>query len=117
MAGGGQDNNANGNKRKRRRNRNRKDRDTQSSPMNNSSTSIDVAELKRRAWKIFLGEVNEEGLALMDERISAEAARRAFSVAECFLVEAALRALPEDAQDNDQFDIVDELDEFDEQGE
>ena len=43
----------------------------------------------RRAWKIFLGEVTEEGLALMDDRTAAEASRRAFRVAELFLIEAA----------------------------
>ncbi|MEE1266784.1 MAG: hypothetical protein UHH87_10900, partial [Akkermansia sp.] len=46
-------------------------------------------ELVRRAWKIFLGEVTEEGLALMDDRTAAEASRRAFRVAELFLIEAA----------------------------
>ena len=43
----------------------------------------------RRAWKIYLGEVTEDGLALMDDRTAAEAARRSFRVAELFLIEAA----------------------------
>ena len=50
---------------------------------------MDPQELVRRAWKIFLGEVTEEGLALMDDRTAAEASRRAFRVAELFLIEAA----------------------------
>ena len=48
----------------------------------------------RRAWKIYLGEVTEEGLALMDDRTAAEASRRAFRVAELFLTEAARRRRP-----------------------
>ena len=50
---------------------------------------MDQEELVRRAWKIFLGEVTEEGLALMDDRTAAEASRSAFRVAELFLIEAA----------------------------
>ena len=49
----------------------------------------------RRAWKIYLGEVTEEGLALMDDRTAAEASRRAFRVAELFLIEASRYRRPE----------------------
>lgn len=54
-------------------------------------TRVDAAQLESYAWKIFKGEVVEEGLALMDERAAAETARRAFRVAEIFLSEAAQR--------------------------
>ncbi len=50
--------------------------------------AIDPDELERCAWKIFLGEVTEEGLAMMDDRTANEASRRAFRVAEIFLTEA-----------------------------
>ncbi len=46
---------------------------------------IDTEELIRRAWKIYLGEVTEEGLALMDDRTADESAKRAFRTAEIFL--------------------------------
>lgn len=62
--------------------------------MPQSTPQIDADELVRRAWKIFLGEVTEEGLALMDDRTASEASRRAFRVAELFLTEAARHRRP-----------------------
>ena len=86
---GGGEGNSGGNRRKRRRNRNR-NRENGPQPQQPQATpQVDPQELVRRAWKIFLGEVTEEGLALMDDRTAAEASRRAFRVAELFLIEAA----------------------------
>lgn len=77
-------------RRKRRRNRNRNREDNNRDQQQGQNTPrVDPEELNRRAWKIFLGEVTEEGLALMDDRTAAEASRRAFKVAEIFLLEAA----------------------------
>lgn len=77
-------------RRKRRRNRNRNREDNNRDQQQGQNTpKVDPDELNRRAWKIFLGEVTEEGLALMDDRTAAEASRRAFKVAEIFLLEAA----------------------------
>lgn len=78
-----------GNRRKRRRNRNRNRENAQQPQQQQNTPQVDSQELVRRAWKIFLGEVTEEGLALMDDRTAAEASRRAFRVAEIFLIEAA----------------------------
>ena len=78
-----------GNRRKRRRNRNRNRENAQQQQQPQTTPQVDKEELVRRAWKIFLGEVTEEGLALMDDRTAAEASRRAFRVAELFLIEAA----------------------------
>ncbi len=75
-------------KRRRNRNRNREDNNREQQQGQNAP-KVDPDELNRRAWKIFLGEVTEEGLALMDDRTAAEASRRAFKVAEIFLLEAA----------------------------
>lgn len=50
---------------------------------------IPVEEIVRRAWKIYLGEITEEGLALMDDRSAEETAKKAFRVAEIFLLRAA----------------------------
>lgn len=85
------------NRRKRRRNRNRNREDNNRDQQQNSlPLRVDPDELNRRAWKIFLGEVTEEGLALMDDRTALEASRRAFKVAEIFLLEAARhRPVPE----------------------
>lgn len=85
---GGNEGGGNGNRRKRRR-RNRRGGEGSSQPQQGGHTRVDPEELVRRAWKIYLGEVTEEGLALMDDRTAAEAARRAFRVAELFLVEAS----------------------------
>ena len=76
-------------RRRRRRNRNRNRENGQQSQQPQATPQVDKEELVRRAWKIFLGEVTEEGLALMDDRTAAEASRRAFRVAELFLIEAA----------------------------
>ena len=76
-------------RRKRRRNRNRNRENAQQPQQPQATPQVDPQELVRRAWKIFLGEVTEEGLALMDDRTAAEASRRAFRVAELFLIEAA----------------------------
>ena len=85
--------NEGGGRRKRRRNRNR-NKDNQQQPQPQQSARVDPDELVRRAWKIYLGEVTEEGLALMDDRTAQEASRRAFRVAEHFLVEAARHRRP-----------------------
>lgn len=86
---GGNEGGGSSNRRKRRRNRNRNRDEAGRDPQQYQPTQVDPEELNRRAWKIFLGEVTEEGLALMDDRTAAEASRRAFKVAEIFLLEAA----------------------------
>lgn len=86
---GGNEGGGSNNRRKRRRNRNRNRDEAGRDPQQYQPTQVDPDELNRRAWKIFLGEVTEEGLALMDDRTAAEASRRAFKVAEIFLLEAA----------------------------
>lgn len=75
-----------GKTRKRRHNRRHKEESTSSAQRH---PAVDTDELVSRAWKIFKGEVTEEGLALMDDQTAAETARRAFRVAELFLIEAA----------------------------
>lgn len=87
--GGNEGGNGGNNRRKRRRNRNRRGNEGQSPQPQAPQVRVDTDELVRRAWKIYLGEVTEEGLALMDDRTAAEASRRAFRVAELFLVEAS----------------------------
>ena len=109
---GGEQGGGNG-RRKRRRNRNRRGEGGNNAPQTSAPLRVDAEELNRRAWKIFLGEVTEEGLALMDDRTAAEAARRAFRVAELFLQEAA-RHRP--AQTPEPVDAVDTPEEEPEEG-
>ncbi len=85
---GGNEGGGSGNRRKRRR-RNRRGGEGTPQVQQGSNLRVDPDELVRRAWKIYLGEVTEEGLALMDDRTATEASRRAFRVAELFLLEAA----------------------------
>ena len=85
---GGHEPQGEGKHRKRRR-RNRRGGEASQQPVPGRHAPVDPDELNRRAWKIFLGEVTEEGLALMDDRTAAEAARRSFRVAELFLIEAS----------------------------
>lgn len=51
----------------------------------------DREAVARRAWKIFLGEVSEEGLSLINDNDAREIARRSFRLAEIFLDEQARR--------------------------
>ena len=88
MGGNEGGNSGSKNRRKRRRNRRNRENAEQQQPQA-PAPKVDPDELVRRAWKIYLGEVTEEGLALMDDRTAAEASRRAFRVAELFLQEAA----------------------------
>ena len=53
---------------------------------------LDSDEVSKKAWKIFLSEVGEEGLALIDDHDAREISRRCFRLAEIFLEEAARRS-------------------------
>lgn len=84
-----------GKTRRRSHNRRRKDDAASSEQLAPLHPMVDAEKLTAHAWKIFKGEVKEEGLALMDDSTAAETARRAFRVAELFLIEAAAHR-PED---------------------
>lgn len=106
---GGESGNGGNGRRKRRRNRNRRGGEDRQPQQGGNAPRVDADELYRRAWKIFLGEVTEEGLALMDDRTAQEASRRAFRVAELFLQEAARHkpaadAAPEEPESADEDD-------------
>lgn len=92
------DPNPQGKRNKRRRNKQRNnngqndrghnERGQQSNNHQDSgSRDINQKKLCKKAWEIFSSEVAEEGLALMDDSTSRDAARRAFRVAELFLIE------------------------------
>ena len=51
-------------------------------------------ELSKRAWKIYLSEVSEEGVALIGDNDARELAKRCFRLAEIFLDEHARRSRP-----------------------
>ena len=53
---------------------------------------IDPETLTRKAWKIFLAEVSEEGVALIGDQDARELARRCFRLAEIFIEEQSRRA-------------------------
>lgn len=77
-----------GGKRKRRRRNKRGGQNDDRQPQGATPISVSIKKLHRRAWQIFLGEVTEEGLALMDDVTARETARRAYRVAEFLLMEA-----------------------------
>ncbi len=86
-----------GKPRKHHRNRRRKaDPASATDVPSPTNTRVDAAQLECYAWKIFKGEVVEEGLALMDDRAAAATAHRAFRVAEIFLSEAAQHRPPQE---------------------
>jgi len=81
------------NKRKRRR-RNKKGNGSEDRQLMQDAASfkqLDSKKVASRAWKMFLAEVSEEGLALMDDQTAREAARRAFRCAEFFMMEESRR--------------------------
>lgn len=49
----------------------------------------DPKDLSNKAWKIYLAEVSEEGIALINDQDAREIARRCFRLAEMFLDEQA----------------------------
>lgn len=51
----------------------------------------DADQLAKHAWKIFLAEVSEEGLALVSDNDARELSRRCFRLAEIFLEEQGRR--------------------------
>lgn len=52
---------------------------------------VDAQKVAKRAWKIFVGEVNEEGLALIADKDARELARRSLRVAEIYSREEAIQ--------------------------
>ncbi len=53
--------------------------------------NLDPDEVARKAWKIYLAEVSEDGLALIGDNEARELSRRSFRIAEVFLEEQARR--------------------------
>ncbi len=52
---------------------------------------LDAEQLAKFAWKIYLAEVSEEGVALVGDNDARELSRRCFRLAEIFLEEQARR--------------------------
>lgn len=64
--------------------RRRRSRGSGSKP---SSKSHDPGDVAQCAWKIYLSEIREEGVSLMDDKSAKELARRCFELATIFLDE------------------------------
>ncbi|MFK7911680.1 MAG: hypothetical protein AB8F34_13915, partial [Akkermansiaceae bacterium] len=73
-------------RRGRTRGRGRQQQDQPHEP----KVKLDRKKVTERAWKIFLGEVNEEGLALIADKDARELARRSLRVAELYSLEEAM---------------------------
>ncbi len=97
---GGEGNSGQGNKRNKRRRNRRGNSDNPNAAAAQGTTRpmIDPDEQQRYAWKIFLGEVTEEGIGFMDDRAASDIARRAFRLAEIYLTEASRWGVPSRAQ-------------------
>ena len=52
---------------------------------------VDAEQLAKFAWKIYLAEIGEEGVALIDDHDARELTRRCFRLAEIFLDEQSRR--------------------------
>ncbi len=89
------DQNQQGKGRNRRGRRNRNNKADQ--PQQNQQVQIpqvDPKELSKHAWKIFLSEVSEEGLALIGDKEGRELSKKSFRLAEIFLEEQGRRQTP-----------------------
>ncbi|MFR2286683.1 MAG: hypothetical protein ACLS9G_04770, partial [Akkermansia sp.] len=91
--GGGSDTPFNKRKRRRRNKKGNGGADDRQPAMQDTASlkNLDGKKVAARAWKMFLAEVSEEGLALMDDQTAREAARRAFRCAEFFMMEESRR--------------------------
>jgi hypothetical protein len=63
----------------------------QQSPQAPSRPKLDPEMVAKRAWKIYLSEVSEEGVALVSDQDAKDLTRRCFRLAEIFLEEQARR--------------------------
>ena len=88
------DQNQQGKGRNRRGRRNRTKGDQPQAQQQVQVPQIDAKELSKRAWKIFLSEVSEEGLALIGDKEGRELSKRSFRLAEIFLEEQGRRNVP-----------------------
>lgn len=68
----------------------RRDQQKQRSPQKNRP-KLDSDKVAKNAWKIFLAEVSEEGVALIADNDARELARRCFRLSEIFLEEESRR--------------------------
>ncbi|MGJ8672478.1 hypothetical protein [Rubritalea sp.] len=89
-----QENNGQNKGRNRRGRRNRDKGEQQQPQQQPQQAQIDDKELSKKAWKVFIGEVNEEGLALIGDKEGRELAKRSFRLAEIFLEEQGRRTAP-----------------------
>lgn len=80
-------------RRKRGKGDDNRHRDGNEHPNHNSGgrPQLDPDLVAKKAWKVFLAEVSEEGLALINDNDARELSRRSFRLAELFLEEAAKR--------------------------
>jgi len=67
-------------------------RPAQPQPQQAPRVPLDLEEVSKKAWKIFLSEVSEEGLALIGDNDARDLTRRSFRLAEIFLEEKARRS-------------------------
>lgn len=91
----GADDKSGGNKRRRRRRKKGGQSDDserdEAQGGNAGQSGVDPGKVARKAWRIYLAEVSEEGLALISDQDAKELTRRSFRLAEVFLEEAARR--------------------------
>jgi hypothetical protein len=64
---------------------------SQQHPQQQPRTQVDPTTLAKRAWKIFLAEVSEEGVSLISDHDARELSKRCFRLAELFLEEESRR--------------------------
>ncbi|MBB5352001.1 hypothetical protein HNR46_002242 [Haloferula luteola] len=88
---GGSDEHGSGKRRRRRRRRGGSGGEERGEERTHppQRPTLDPEQVAKKAWKIFLAEVSEEGLALINDNDARELSRRSFRLAELFLEEAS----------------------------
>lgn len=86
--------NKSGNQSQNANRRGRRGRKTTDQPVAKNAkrrVSVDPSKVAKKAWKIFLAEVGEEGLALIGDKEGKDLTKRSFKLAELFQEEVAFR--------------------------
>lgn len=79
-------------RRRRRRGGGNAEGEERPQPSEGPRPKLDPELVAKKAWRIYLSEVSEEGLALINDHDARELSRRSFRLAEIFLEEASKRS-------------------------
>jgi len=95
-----QQNNSNNNRSRGRRGRKANEPNQNQNQSQQQAIKLDAKAVSKKAWKIFLAEVGEEGLALIGDKEGKELTKRSFRLGEIFQEEEQRRIKRSKKEDN-----------------